>query len=73
MKLPAPAADACAGGGGRFLILHLAQTRQLAVFDVNQAKVVKYLPVPADNVRFAAGMNKLLVVAPDAGTSAGTT
>jgi hypothetical protein len=53
------------GGGGRFLILHLPKLRQLAVFDVNQAKVVKYLPVASDNVQIAAGMTKLVLVYPD--------
>src|SRR5262249_8484309 len=52
-------------GGGRFLFLHLPQQRQLGIFDVNQAKIVKYLPVGDDNVKFAAGMDKLLVALPD--------
>ncbi len=65
LPLPASARDVCVGGGGRFLILHLPQPRQLAVFDVNEARVVKYLPVPEDNVFIAAGMDKLLVVLPD--------
>lgn len=68
VKLPSPAAAACAGGGGRFFILHLPASRQLAIFDVNQARVVKSLPAPADAIHFAAGMTKLLVVAPQAGT-----
>jgi hypothetical protein len=36
----------------------------LAVFDANEAKVVKYLPAADDNVRFAAGQDKLLVALP---------
>ncbi len=64
VALPATVRDLCVGGGGRFLILHLAQRRQLAVFDANQARVVKYLPVAEDNVLFAAGMDKLLVAYP---------
>jgi hypothetical protein len=53
------------GGGGRFLILHLPKLRQVAVFDVNAAKVVKYLPVAGDNVMIAAGMTKLILAFPD--------
>lgn len=53
------------GGGGRFLILHLPKQRQLAVFDVNKAEVVKYLPVASDKVMIAAGMTKLILVFPD--------
>ncbi len=64
VALPATVRDLCVGGGGRFLILHLAQRRQLAVFDANQARVVKYLPVAEDHVLFAAGMDKLLVAYP---------
>ncbi|MDB5310003.1 MAG: hypothetical protein JWO38_4205 [Gemmataceae bacterium] len=67
LKLPGRVADACAGGGGRYWILHLPAARQLAVFDVNTAKVVKYIPVAAEAVRFAAGMNKLVVAYPDTG------
>ena len=52
------------GDGGRFLILHLPKVRQVAVFDVNQAKVVKFLPVAADNVMIAAGMTKMIVAYP---------
>jgi hypothetical protein len=53
------------GGGGRFLLLHLPKLRQVAVFDVNEAKVVKYLAVAGDNVLIAAGMSKLILVFPD--------
>ncbi len=65
IKLPGNVSDACTGGGGRFLILHIADKRLLAVFDVNEAKVAKFLPLSADTVRFAAGMNKLIVAYPD--------
>jgi uncharacterized protein (TIGR03067 family) len=65
VKLPGRVAEVAVGGGGRFLILHLAQQRQLAVFDVNEAKVVKYLPLAGDNVKFAASLDKLVVVLTD--------
>lgn len=61
VKLPGKVADTCAGGGGRYLFLHIPETKQLAVFDATAAKVVKYLPLAADRVKFAAGMNKLVV------------
>jgi len=63
--LPSAIADVVVGGGGRFLILHLPRDRKLAVFDVSQAKVVKYLPLASDDVKLAAGMNKLVVVLSD--------
>ena len=65
INLPASIRDLCVGGGGRFLILHLPQQRKFAVFDVNEAKIVKYLPVAEDKVLFAAGMDKLMVLLPD--------
>ncbi len=65
VKLPAEADQACLGGGGRFLVLNLPKAKQLAVFDISQAKVVKYLPAPAEKVLIAAGMDKLVVVDPD--------
>ncbi len=63
--LPEPIQQVVLGGGGRFLILRLAKVRQLAVFDVNEGKVVRFLPVAADNVLVAAGMSKLVLVYPD--------
>jgi hypothetical protein len=65
LRLPGSVRDVCVGGGGRFLILHLPQQRQLGIFDVNEAKIVKYLPAGDDNVKFAAGMDRLLVALPD--------
>src|SRR5205085_1492142 len=43
-------------------IFHLPKEGKLAVFDVNEARVVKNLAVGDDKVFFAAGMTKLLVV-----------
>src|SRR5262249_4113745 len=60
--LPAPVADVAVGGGGRYLILHLPSQKKLSVFDVTEARVVQYIPAEADKVRFAAGLDKLLVV-----------
>src|SRR5262249_13352325 len=59
-------AHVCAGGAGRFLILHLPGRRQLAIFDVNEAKIVKYLAVAEDNIKFAASQDKLVVANPTA-------
>jgi hypothetical protein len=60
--LPAAVSDVAVGGGGRYLILLSRQS--LLVFDVSQARIVKAIPVPDDRVKFAAGMDKLLVVHP---------
>lgn len=59
--LPEPAATLRVGGGGRYLILHLAQARKLAIFDVSAARIVRDVPVEGTAVVFAAGMHDLLV------------
>jgi hypothetical protein len=64
LALPAPAADVAVGGDGRFLVLYLPARQQFAVFDANKAAIVKSIPA-ADNVKFAAGMDKLVVLHPD--------
>jgi hypothetical protein len=45
------------------LILHFPRARQLGVFDVNQARIVRSIRVD-EGVLFAAGMAKLLVIVP---------
>ena len=57
--------DVIPAAGGKLLLLHLPKLRQLAVFDVMQSKVMRYLPLPSDDVLFAAGAEKLLVIARD--------
>jgi hypothetical protein len=66
VEVPVPGVinDVCVGGGGRFLIFHVSAARKLVVFDVVAVKVVKEVAVTADEVLFAAGMDKLLVVYP---------
>ncbi|AMV22811.1 hypothetical protein VT84_00265 [Gemmata sp. SH-PL17] len=65
LKLPGKVSDAVVGGGGRYWCLLLSDQKQVAVFDVNQAKVTKYIPLAGGSACLAAGMNKLLVVYPD--------
>lgn len=63
LELPDLVADVAVGRGGQLLLLYLQKTRKIAVYDVNQAKIVKYLPVSADNALLAAGMDTLIVLA----------
>ncbi len=67
-KLPAPIQAVCVGGGGRFLILHLARLRKLAIFDVVETRVVHYLPLEADDFMVVAGLDRLLVLLPGSNT-----
>jgi hypothetical protein len=64
VKLPCTVTDAVVGGGGRYWCLLCSAQKQIAVFDVNQAKQVKSIPLASGDVCIAAGMNKLLVVYP---------
>ncbi len=63
-KLDGYVSDVAVGGGGRYLILHMAGRGKLAVFDVNAAKVVKELPVGGAGMKFAATLDKLVVALP---------
>jgi predicted Zn finger-like uncharacterized protein len=63
-KLPESVRSLCVGGGGRFLVLHFPKVRKFGIFDVNEAKIVRYVPAAEDDVRFAAGMTKLVVYLP---------
>jgi predicted Zn finger-like uncharacterized protein len=65
VKLPSKITDAVVGGGGRYWCLLLPDAKQVAVFDVNQAKVARYLPLASGTAHIAAGMNKLMVAYPD--------
>jgi hypothetical protein len=63
--LPATASNLAVGGGGRYLVLHLAAQKKLAVFDLSEARIVRYIPLSADEVKFTAGQDKVVVVLPE--------
>ncbi|WP_020471586.1 S1C family serine protease [Zavarzinella formosa] len=60
-QLPDVFSEVMVGGGGRYLIFHLPKLKKLAVFDVNEAKVTKYIPLAEDDVTFAAGLDSLVI------------
>ncbi len=66
VKLPAAASAVAVGAGGKLMAFHLPQQRQVAVLDVAQAKVVKYIPVAEDGALIAAGQTHLFVANPNA-------
>jgi hypothetical protein len=68
VKLPGTVTATAVGAEGRLLILLVPDARQLAVFDVEKASVVKLIPVPSANVKIAAGRDKLMIVQPETGT-----
>jgi hypothetical protein len=65
VPLPGPVADVTVGGGGRYLVLRLSGARKLAIFDLQQGKVARYLPLPEEPVHIAAGANRLVVIYPN--------
>jgi len=67
-RLPATYTDVCAAGGGRFLVFELPSIGQLAVFDVTEARVVKYLPTAGEDVLFTGGTDRVIVYYPSTGT-----
>ncbi len=60
-KLPDIFTDVVVGGGGRYLIFHLAKLKKLAVFDVNEARITKYIPLAEDDVTFTAGLDCVVI------------
>jgi hypothetical protein len=65
VALPSPIRDACVGGGGRFIIFHCPTARKMLILDVNTLKIEKTITLNADDVLFAAGMEKLMVIYPE--------
>ncbi len=65
IDFPDTISDAVWGGGGRLLLLHLKKSRKVAVYDVNQAKIVTYLSVGSEKILISAGLEKAIIVAPD--------
>lgn len=68
VKLAAPTKPAVQAGGGRFLVLHLPKAKQIAVFDVREAKVVKSIPAPEDDILVAGAREFVFVVRPSNNT-----
>ena len=61
-KLPSAVSSIRAAAGGKYLLLHLAALRQIAVFDVQQVKVVKYIPLSSDDVLIAASGEDMVLL-----------
>lgn len=63
--LSAPAGDLCVAAGGRYLLVTQPRTKQLAVFDVNEAKVVRTLPLSESGTMVAAGAGVIVGYNPE--------
>lgn len=61
LKLPGEGKQLIPGGGGRYLVTSLPKLKRLALIDLVDVKIVGYLPLDADDFRFGASADKLLV------------
>jgi hypothetical protein len=64
LRLPARYDRVARGGGGRYLLTELKTMRKLAVIDLVKRSVAGYLDLPADDVLFAAGAQKIVIAVP---------
>jgi hypothetical protein len=62
VKLPAAIDYMVVGGSGKYLVAHLRSVQKLAIIDVKEAKVAKYLSFPSADILFACGAEKLFVI-----------
>ncbi len=60
-KLPEVFTDVVVGGGGRYLVFHMPKLKKLALFDFNELRVTKYIPLAEDDVAYAAGLDCVVV------------
>ncbi len=72
VMLPAAVSSVTAAAGGRYYLMYLPEVGQVAVFDVNKAAVIRYLPVhpaaastPADKLMIAAAADYFVALDPD--------
>ena len=60
-RLPDLFKEVVVGGGGRYLIFHLPKLKKLAIFDISEARITKYIPLTEDDVTFAAGLDSVVI------------
>ncbi len=65
IELPDLVGDVSPAAAGRLLLLHLPKTKQVAVYDVNEAKIVKFISLSSDSATIIGGMTKMIVVLPN--------
>ena len=66
-KLPEVFTDVVLGGGGRYLIFHMPKLKKLAIFDISEAKVTKYIPLTEEGIVYAAGLDCVVISLKKAG------
>ncbi len=67
ISLDGTISDVIAAGGGRYLLLVQKDAHKMSVFDVNEAAIVKTIPLASTNALVAGGASKILIAFPDEG------
>ncbi len=62
VRCPSTITAACMAGGGRYLLLHLKEINKIAVFDISESRIAKFLPAPAGDFSFAGGLTAAVVL-----------
>ena len=65
IALPGTVDDICFGGGGRYILLQFNGLKKIGIFDVNVAKIIRYIDLPDSSSQFAAGLTKLILISGD--------
>ena len=64
-KLPGTFDRVCLAKSGQVLVFRIPSLNKLAIFDFRAAKIVGYLPTGGDDVLFAGGAEKLILIQPE--------
>lgn len=65
VKLPGNIGDVCFGGGGRYMICTLPNTKQAAVLDLPAARVARYISLTSSTATVGAGMRDIVAITPE--------
>ena len=68
IKLPALISNITMAGSGRFLLIQMPKLRSLGIFDVAEARVVRYIDLPSEDVMVAGGASEFIVLVPETRT-----
>jgi hypothetical protein len=66
IKLPGVVDMTCFGGGGRYVLLRIPSAKQVAVLDLCEGKLVKYIAIAEEGALIAAGNEHLFILNPRA-------
>jgi hypothetical protein len=68
VAFPAVVGRTCVGGGGRYVVAVIKDSKQVAILDVVAKQLVRLLPVNDDDIHVAAGATKLVICQGTTGT-----